>query len=329
MNPQHPSAAADPVQLSSSQMAVTVLPGKGCDIVSLTDRRTGVDVLLKTPWPQRPPGTLPPRATSQMAWLDRYPGGWQLLVPNGGPDTEAAGTTWGFHGEACLLPWALHDVTPSTAHLSVELFTAPLRIERRLTVTDATLRVEERITNTAPVPLDFMWSHHPAFGAPFLEAGCRLETTAATFRTDDVTSGGLLAPDQKTPWPTARARDGAEVDLREIPGPDQPREGLGYLTDFPGEEATAAITNPRLALTARLRWPRAVFPHAWLWQEVHGTPGFPWFKRLYTVAVEPASTIPGLGLAAAVRRGGHPVHLDPHGSRDAWVELELEQSSPA
>jgi len=36
--------------------------------------------------------------------------------------------------------------------------------------------------------------------------------------------------------------------------------------------------------------------HAWLWQELRGSRGFPWYGAPYTMAVESASNVPGLGL---------------------------------
>jgi hypothetical protein len=74
------------LKLSSEHAEVTVLPEKGADILSLVDRRSGVDVLFKTPWGVRTPGPWARRGTSQERWIEAYAGGWQLLLPNGGAE---------------------------------------------------------------------------------------------------------------------------------------------------------------------------------------------------------------------------------------------------
>ena len=113
------------VELSSSELAVTLLPDKGCDVLELVHRASGVDVLLKTPWT---PGRRPIWAPSSLeAWLESYPGGWQLILPNGGDATVEHGVEWGFHGDAALVPWEIEELEPSRMVCSTSLVTAPKR----------------------------------------------------------------------------------------------------------------------------------------------------------------------------------------------------------
>ncbi|MBK5249048.1 MAG: hypothetical protein JJE50_06385 [Actinomycetales bacterium] len=42
--------------LEIDELSLTVLPEKGCDLLALVDRRTGVDGLWKTPWEMPPRG---------------------------------------------------------------------------------------------------------------------------------------------------------------------------------------------------------------------------------------------------------------------------------
>jgi len=63
-----------------------------------------------------------------------------------------------------------------------------------------------------------------------------------------------------------------------------------------------------------------VFPSAWLWQEVHATSAWPWWGRAYVVAVEPASTFPGQGLANARSKGGRGIFLVGNSKMEAVVE---------
>ena len=90
-----------------------------------------------------------------------------------------------------------------------------------------------------------------------------------------------------------RGLEAAQVDAAAL----ERRAVLGYLTDF--EEGRYRVTNPRLGLELELRWPLDLFPAAWFWQELHASPGYPWYRRLYTTALEPNSDI-------VVRRHGEP-----------------------
>lgn len=313
------------LSLRTDEVDVVLLPEKGCDIYSWTDRASGTDVLFKTPWglPSRTPSWAP---DSQAAWLAAYPGGWQLLCPNGGAETEApGGGRWGFHGEACLVAWQVDgsgmDGGTAWAELSTRLLTAPLAIRRRIELTGRTMTIEESVTNTSPDDLECMWSHHPAFGAPFLDGDCEITTGARTLVADDVAPGTVLSPGSRHSWPKATDAGGAEIDLSVVPGPDESLDHLAYLTDF--DDGWFAITNHRLGLGVRLRWPLDVFPRAWFWQEVHSGAGHPWWRQAYVCAIEPASTIPAQGLAVAKGKGGEPVRLAGGETRTAVIEAEL------
>jgi hypothetical protein len=309
--------------LRSAEVEVVLLPGKGCDVYSLTDRESGVDVLFKTPWglPPREPG---PAADSMTAWLERYPGGWQVLCPNGGAEATApGGVRWGFHGEACLVPWEVTGTGDDWAELSVRLHRAPLLLRRRVTLTGRLLTIDESVTNTSPDPVELMWSHHPAFGAPFLSQDCVLATSARTLLADDEAPGTLLAPGSSHQWPKVSTKDGAALDLSTLPA--APAAQLAYLTDL--DEGWFAITNPRLGIGVGLRWPVEVFGHAWFWQELASTPGYPWWREAYVCAIEPAATFPGQGLDAARRKGTGPLTLAGGERREVRLEAVLFQAA--
>lgn len=313
--------------LSNSYLEVTVLSNKGSDIYSLVDSRTGIDVLWKTPWGLRLPCRGQVSHTSQGRWLEAYPGGWQLLLPNGGDECEQKGAVWGFHGEAALVPWEVVAVTATSATLETVLFSAPLRVTREFTLDGPVLRVREVVENLSSEPVEAMWSHHPAFGGPFLEQGCLLSAGCQSVMADDREPGTLLAAASTHTWPIVQASDGSNVDLRVLPGPEDRRTVLAYLGNF--TSGWFALTNPRLKLGVGLRWPLEVFPCAWLWQEAHATRGWPWWGRAYVVAVEPASTLPGQGLANARAKGGRGIIFAGHSQVEAVVEAVLFEGTGA
>jgi hypothetical protein len=307
------------LEIASDALAVTVLPQKGCDVVEAIDRASGIDVLMRAPWGfGRPPVTA---TTSAERWIESYPGGWQVLLPNGGDEADEHGVAWGFHGEAGTIPWQVDAHDAASARLSTSLITAPLTLERELGVSGRTFTLVERVTNAAQAPIDVMWGHHPAFGAPLIEPGTLLRPRCSGFVADDRAPGAGLEPGARSPWPDAKLADGTTIDLSVIPPRDEPRSVLGYLTDF--ETGEYRIENRRLGLAVTVRWPLELFPCAWFWQELHGLDGFPWFRRMYTQAMEPNTTFPGQGITRARERGGVPLTLGAGETREARLELEL------
>ena len=290
------------ITLNSAQLTVDLLPDKGADVHSIVDRATGIDVLFKTPWGGAK--AAPPGANSEVGWLARYPGGWQQLLPNAGPARLQDGVELGYHGEAAVVPWTVVEAAPERARLVVELFTSPLRLERTVRVDGGRLSIQDVVRNLGPDPVGVRWVQHPAFGAPFIDGRCTIDTSARSFLSDADIPGTGLDPDVLTPFPSLPGVVGR--DLRDVAGADEARAVFGALTDFAGQ-AWYSISSPSVGFGIRMEWDAAVFPHAWFWQECHDSPSFPWFRRAYAVAVEPANILPGEGQSGDLRRGDTPL----------------------
>jgi len=300
--------APPPEQLAvvrSAELEVVALPFKGADIYAIVDRATGIDVLFKSPWGWRGPERLGAPADTMQHWIARYAGGWQQLVPHGGAPCEVAGVLRGYHGEAAIVAWQVVEHTADRIRMVTELMTAPLRLERTLTVSGAVLSVHDLISNLSDVPVPVTWVEHPGFGAPFIDGRCRIYAGARTVVNDADAPGTVLAPDALTAFPAGLAADGSELDLSWAPPPESRRAVFAALTDF--DEGWYAITSPTAGFGIGVAWDPSVLPHAWFWQECHATAQYPWFSRAYVVAVEPANVLPGTGDVAGRRRGAPPV----------------------
>ncbi|GAB2845240.1 DUF4432 family protein [Microbacterium insulae] len=309
-----------PLTLGNGQIQVDIDPGRGADILQVTDVASGVGVLAATPWRARAdsirdhrmaPSTIDPADR----WLEQYRGGWQTLCPNAGPARRVGTVEVGFHGEASTSAWVVDAVDDAAARLSIELFSVPVRIERKLRIVGASLVQKDTLINLSDLGVELDYVSHPAFGGAFLDGRCRVETDAATFTLDPDESGERTAP-----WPRSPAADGTP-DLRAVPSPGQSSRAFGWLSGF--TEGWYSITNADLGLAVRVEWDARMLPHAWWWQELNASADHPWFRRARIMAIEPASTTtsgPGRGTT---------LRLEPRAAVEITIALRLSTSGPA
>jgi hypothetical protein len=71
-------------------------------------------------------------------------------------------------------------------------------------------------------------------------------------------------------------------------------------TDFAGDNGWFAVTSPNAGFGIGVAWNTDVHPHAWWWQEIHGTAEHPSFRRAYVIAVEPANVLTAAGFEPPV-----------------------------
>lgn len=319
------------VRLTGDDVQVDVVPGKGGDIIAVRWLPLDVNVLWESPWGLRERGSSTTGADSMVGFLEQYPGGWQTIFPNGGDAATYQGVELNYHGEAAVAPWQWSPGSSSgdgdAVVLTTTLMRSPFELRKELRLDGDQLVVTEHIRNVGGTTVQAMWSHHPAFGAPLLDGSAVVATGARRFASDDAydPATGDLAPGVTSDWPLAAGKDGATVDLRALPGPDEQLARLGYLHDF--AEPWYSITNASLGLEVRVEWDAATFDRAWYWVEAHGTPEFPWFRRAYVFAIEPASSTPGRGIATVLAEGGQLATFEPGEERAAHITLTLSPTA--
>lgn len=310
------------VRLVSPTAVAEVLPGKGGDVLSLRWRASDVELLWQSPWGLRARGAATTSEDDVARLIEAYPGGWQTVFPNGGDAVAEHGVAWGMHGEVWLTPF---DWEPADGGLVMRarLVRSPFEVVKRVALDGARLTVTETVTNVGGESIEVMWSHHPAFGAPLVGADTVIETAARTVLVDDVrdTPSADLVAAGVGAWPHAPGRDGTPVDLSRVPAPEAGVDRLAYLSDF--AHGHAAISNPRLGLRVHLDWDAAVLPYAWYWLEAHGSSGFPWYRGVYVLAIEPATSHPGQGIAAVRKKTGAQIQIGPEESRTTAVSLTI------
>jgi hypothetical protein len=294
------------VVLENGLVRIVVLPERGAEILNFIHVPSGVDAMYQAHWGLQPPGSPPREGSEPIEFQWNYGGGWQELFPSANHACSYQGRPIPFHGEVATLPWDCTVVsdTPDevTVLFSVRCRQTPFRLERRMTLRHGgpTLYFDETIHNEADNPAHCVWGQHAVVGAPFLEAGCRLEIPGGAFHTPPAIyeDTSRLLPGQRGVWPMAELREGGMLDLRDVLGPEAHSHDGVFVTEL--REGRLEVINPRLNLTFRLDWDRALYKWVTVWLPYGGTEAMP-LQGIYALGIEPW-TAPH-NLEQAVRAG--------------------------
>ena len=274
------------VVLQNELLRVTVLAGRGADIVEFLYKPLDVDFMWANPSGPLPAGTEYGPADATGCFGHHYGGGWQELFPHGSGPVEAYGATFYQHGDVWGRPWdvRVEEDRPEAVSVTFSVRTrqTPFVLERRMTLrrNSPVVEIDETAHNLGKSDLGIMWGHHPAFGAPFLSQDCVLYAAAKTLNVN---------LKQRTTWPIGKNK-GKPEDISRFHNPDSCKGGMLYLEDL--KDGWYALVNPKLNVGFGMRWDKNVFPVVWIWQEANANQGSPWFGHAYAMAVEPFSHLP-------------------------------------
>lgn len=311
--------------LENRHLRITLLQGKGTDVVEFNYKPLDLDFVWLAPGGVRNPSDFHATATDPLgAFHDSYAGGWQEIFPNGGHASSWAGASYGQHAEVFALPWDMDVLEDGEQAIAVRLrvggVKTPCVIEKTIRMDAATARIEitEELVNTGPVPFAGMWGHHITFGRPFLSERCRITMPPGVRvmpdRAFNTGSGQRRIRDNGSfPWPMATGADGGPLDLSRVPEAGGPGDML-YLTGFPDPAARYRIDNPERGVGMEVTWDRETMPHLWMWQELGASQDYPFYGRAYVIGLEPFSSTPKSGLPAAIENATALV-IPPHGRR--------------
>ncbi len=223
------------------------------------------------------------------------------------------------------LPWKLlkfekDEPEEVIAKLTCRLMKVPLVIKKQLILrsNEAILHINETITNESQESIEYMWGHHPSFGAPFVNPDCVLDVPADkvavySFPED---SDRRFERGSVFDWPNMSTREGEAVDGSRMP--EYGIKGSDELCFTDMREGWYALTDARRRIGFGLEWDIHAFPYLWYWQ-AFGVSGYPWYGRTYNCALEPWSSYPLFGLDECVKFGTSRT-LGPGESSSAWLK---------
>ena len=298
--------------LENELLRVVVLLDKGSDIIEFRYKPLDLDLLYFAPNGLHNPRHFTPSAPSTAPFLDYFSGGWNEILPNGGPHVNYKGAELGQHGEISLIPWEYAILEDHPDRVAVRMWVRPLRtpffLEKTLSIEPgrAVLVIEERLTNEGGEPLQLMWGQHIAFGRPFLDEGAVIDAPARKFMVHEELPGyepRRFQPGTTGAWPVVSSPDGTPADASQVPAyGSTPAQEMAYLAEL--SEGWYAITNPTRQVGFGLHFDPSLFRYIWYWQQLGDIArGYPWWGRTHTAALEPWTSYPTNGLNEAIDNG--------------------------
>ena len=305
------------LELTTDAIAVTVVPGLGGAIWSLTRRADDASLLHTAPWglPTYGSPALPGNPFAQA--MSTF-GGWQMIFPNGGDAAIDHDVQRGFDGEARVTPldW---EYTGSSLILDGRLRHTPFTVTRTISLRGHELSLGETVRNVGREGLETMWGSQLTLGGDLLGPDTVLDTAATVVRPDPQFVPSTTY-DDLAPWPRTPGASGM-VNLRPVPGRTADESRLAYLSDF--TRPWLRVTRPERQLGLDLEWDGDRWPHLWYRLEAGGHREFPWYGAGYFLSLTPSSSWPAHGLHEARRVAATTLPIPPGATRTSSATLTV------
>jgi hypothetical protein len=293
--------------LENERVVATVRPDLGGRIDTLDDRRTGKAWLYHPPRYDGASRALPVGTSFD----DHWTGGLDEVFPN-----DAAGPFAGFdlvdHGELWSQAWDVIERSRHHVRLRLALRTVPVIVEKTVALDPARpeVRLVYRLEHLGEGELPYLFKQHAAVavepGDTLLLPDSHVEPVTLDFST-------IIGREGRTPWPTARDRDGRVIRVDTVPRRGPSAREFVYASDL--AEGWCGVRSARTGTALVFRFDRRQLPFVWLFQSYGG------WRDHYVVVVEPASTMP-YDLAVARERGTCAV-LPAGGTAQIVVSLAI------
>ena len=316
------------VVLESDLIRMTVLAGRGADVVEYLYKPIDLDLVWLTQWGIPTKQTKPDYPADVQTFLEGYPGGWQSIFPNGGAPSSVNGIDFAQHDEVALLAWDYEVLSDSADLVAVEFRVetkkTPFRFTKSFTLKKNAKSVEisESAENLSDGEELGMWGFHFSYGAPFLDEGSiiKLPNNPVVIPNIEAVSsiGRRLGSTEEFRWPIGKSESGSDIDFAKLPPRGEKSEML-YIKDL--SEGWYQVENPTKKIGVKVSWDLKTMPYLWYWQEYGGASDAPWFGKHYNIGLEPFSSYPTNGLADAITNGS-ALRFAPHEKKTSTIEFE-------
>ncbi|QGQ98309.1 hypothetical protein EHS13_27200 [Paenibacillus psychroresistens] len=274
------------VVLENEHFRLSILPGKGTDIIELLHKKTDTDFNWFTYLGLRK------KEAAFTSFQMQYEGGWQEILPNLSGEHLHNGVKLEAYGEVSLSEWSYSIVKDDPEEIAVKfennLRSMPLRIEKLISMRNdqAGFDIQETLYNTSTAIIMLDWGHHITFGSPFLQPGTRIEL-----------------PDSR--------------DAYRVPEPKSP----GGFEVFPCDIGSYRLINPQ-GIGAEIKWDAGVWPYLWFWRDYGESTAAPYYGKHFNVGLEVFSSPPASLLQDNVIKGT-AICLPPMGEKHASINFSV------
>ncbi|MBC8388611.1 MAG: DUF4432 family protein [Actinobacteria bacterium] len=301
-------------------LRLTILVDKGTDIIELLYKPKDIDFMWISP------KDFKGGEINRYDFLESYIGGWQEIIPNGGSPCVYKGVSLGLHEETPLLSWDYSIIEDCYKKISIKFYVRlkkiPLYIEKTISLVSNSpiIYISESIKNTCDEKINFMWGHHPCFGGSFLSSDCIIN-----FKSKEIISNSasisdfpLVEPDTSGTLESFPGVNGRNINLSKVLSKEEKVADLLYVTKL--TKNWFSITNLKEKLGIGFIFNKDVFKYLYLWLVYGGSNNYPWFNSTYSLAIEPWSSYPGLGLLEAIKNKTS-LHISPDEVITSWLKV--------
>lgn len=296
------------VRMKTDTLTAEILPELGGKVASL--RHHDVELL-------QPPLNPYAQRSATMGFEESDASGFDECLPSVSACEIAGEIHIPDHGEFWRLPCKIEQPSENEVLLTASGSVLPLRLERKLTLRDNSLRVDYRLENTGASAVPYIWSAHPLFAVDEGDV-VMLPPSAAQVIVEGSAQDRLGRKGAQLGWPIAELPGGAKVDLSTA---GNIRDGIGdklYANAPP--EGWAAVERRKHGIRVTVKFDSALTPCLGLWLCYGGWPEGN-TARQQCVALEPC-TAPGDSLAKAIQRKWAR-KLAPGQSDSWWMAMNV------
>lgn len=250
--------------LDSDAARVVMVPVMGAKIVSLRDKRGGLEWIVG-PVPGRPvkPATYAAPFTKQdmAGWDEMFPTIIACPYPGPGP---LSGAPLPDHGEAWSLPWAVAKTANGELALTLRGRALPYRLTRAASfVAPDVLTLRYTLENLGDAPMPYIWAAHPQFLAG---RDCQIILPPEVTEVINTipAAWGWGPPGTRLGWPEATAIGGRRVRLDEV-GPPSLGKARKFFATLEVRPSWAAVVRRESGHWLRLEWNPDEVPYLGLW----------------------------------------------------------------
>jgi hypothetical protein len=193
----------------------------------------------------------------------------------GGPSTHEVEAGITAHGEASVDLYRITEIDNELV-LQLQLPLAQLHFERRIQLSDHSVRIRETVENLASFDRPIAWTQHVTLGPPFLDP---MTTQFQASVTRSMVS-------ESDPGSDAYLKKGEVFELQQMNGTPPSSGYTTHLTDSQREHAFFVAYAQKFHLAFGYVWKRKDFPWLGIWEENCSRQHSPWNGHTITRGME-------------------------------------------